>query len=193
MTCLITSQGRQYIFASMNLSDNHPRWIFSLKRFILSETDHVNPHQPPSLMGQFISSGWFSQIIEKNHNKDYLLMVIEFTGDFSYVENNQGYLIPSLVTEIEEVMSGCENPHLNSIENFIIDNCHRVTDAFLFDFGENLYSEVFALENDGDERKIKMTCPKNYKTMNLSINIRKMIENDKHSLYISHPEFKLTH
>ena len=160
--------------------------MFSFKRFLLTGGDIENYHVGPPLRGQFISSGWFSQTITKESPKDYLFMVIEFEGDFSYQEGREGSLIPSFVLEIKNIMQEC---NLNDIEDFVIDNC-RATNAFLFDFGENVYKNAFKLKKDGDRMKLKANSLHSH-TMNLLINVRKIIENGRHSIYISNPEFIL--
>ena len=178
MSFSVSSTGKQYIFASFN--KNEP-WMFSFKRFILTEKADIGP-----LRGEFISSGWFSQIITKESPKDCLFMVIEFEGDFSY-QDHEGSLIPSFVLEIKKIMLEYNS---NDIGNFIVDNCPRATNAFLFDFGENVYKNAFELKNDGDGMILKATSLHSH-SMNLLVNVRKIIENDKHSIYISNPEFTL--
>lgn len=172
----VSSTGKQYIFSRFN--KNEP-WMFSFKRFILTEKADIGP-----LRGEFISSGWFSQIITKESPKDCLFMVIEFEGDFSY-QDHEGSLIPSFVLEIKKIMLECKS---NDIENFVVNNCIRATNAFLFDFGENVYKNAFEL-NDGDRMILKTTSLNH--PMNLAVNVLKIIENDKHSIYISNPEFTL--
>jgi len=99
-------------------------------------------------------------------------------------------LFPGIVIELNKIMSTRESQYLNGVDDFIVNNCQRVTNAFLFDFEVNVYKNAFELKNDGDGMIIKMTSY-NPISMNLVVNVRKIIENGKHSIYISNPEFIL--
>lgn len=181
----ISSNSKQYMFACF---DYESPWWFSFKRFILTENDPMNGGNE-NIKGQFISSGWFSQSISENHLKDYLFMVIEFTGDFSYVDFNGG-LYPSLVIELNNIVSQCQNPNLNQVVHFIVNNCARVSNAFLFDFGRNTYKD--AMDNSLiDDNIIPMECSENDTTITLYMNCRKYKNNGVDAFYISNPEFNL--
>jgi hypothetical protein len=187
MSFSVSSTGKQYIFASFDKNDDEP-WMFSFKRFLLTGGDIENYHVGPPLRGQFISSGWFSQTITKESPKDYLFMVIEFEGDFSYLDSENG-LFPGIVIELNKIMSTRESQYLNGVDDFIVNNCQRVTNAFLFEFGENVYKNAFELKNDGDGTMLKTTSLNH--PMNLVVDVLKIIENGRHSIYISNPEFTL--
>lgn len=181
-----SSNNKQYMFACYDFSSP---WWFSFKRFILTENDQMNGGNE-HIKGQFISSGWFSQSISEKNLKDYLFMVIEFTGDFSYVDFNGG-LYPSLVIELKNIVSQCQNPSMNQVAHFIVNNCARVSNAFLFDFGRNTYKNTMDNSLIDDNSIIPMECSENDTTITLYMNCRKYKDNGVDAFYISNPEFTL--
>jgi len=98
-------------------------------------------------------------------------------------------LFPGIVIELNKIMSTRESQYLNGVDDFIVNNCQRVTNAFLFEFGENVYKNAFELKNDGDGTMLKTTSLNH--PMNLVVDVLKIIENGRHSIYISNPEFTL--
>jgi hypothetical protein len=174
---LISQDNKQYIFASFNSE----KWWFSYKRFVLTEGENIN--------GQFISSGWFSQSISQASPEDYLFMIIEFSGDFSYISVGD-CLFPSLVIELNEIMTDYPASESRQVSNFIVNNCPRVSNAFLFDFGENVYNPIMENLSHEDNVLITTDCIEN-NTISLRINCRKYVDNNIPSLYISNPEFTL--
>jgi len=180
-----SSNNKQYIFACF---DYESPWWFSFKRFILTENEPFNGGNE-NINGQFISSAWFSQSISEENLKDYLFMVIEFTGDFSYVDFNGG-LYPSLVIELNNIVSQCRNLG-GEIVHFIVNNCERVSNAFLFDFGKNTYRNTMDNSLIDENTIISMECSENDTTITLYMNCKKYKDNGINSFYISNPEFTL--
>lgn len=180
---LISQNNKQYIFASFNTE----KWWFSYKRFVLTEDAQA---EGENINGQFISSGWFSQSISQDSPKDYLFMVIEFSGDFSYISVGD-CLFPSLVIELNEIMTE-DYPASESrqVSNFIVNNCPRVSNVFLFDFGANVYKPTMENLLHKDNVFITTDCIED-DAISLRINCRKYVENNIHTLYISNPEFTL--